>query len=132
MVVNPNFGKKNPCVSYWFTSHYLDIFILAFFCHFGGATWLRVFVKCRHSISIKELILKPYTKFEFKSNKQTRRRRREESLPGKPGGTGFGQCAHSAAKAPVQRFRRFFQRFRTFQKLQRKVRSIRDLLINLF
>jgi hypothetical protein len=37
---------------------------------------LLVFVKCRHSILIKELILKPYTKFEFKSNKQTRRRRR--------------------------------------------------------
>jgi hypothetical protein len=49
-----------------------------------------VFVKCRHSILIKELILKPYTKFEFKSNKQTRRRRRGESLPGKPGGTGLG------------------------------------------
>jgi hypothetical protein len=46
---------------------------------------LLVFVKCRHSIFIKELILKPYTKFEFKPNKQTRRRRRGESLPGKPG-----------------------------------------------
>jgi hypothetical protein len=50
---------------------------------------LLVFVKCRHSILIKELILKPYTKFEFKSNKQARRRRRGESLPGKLGGTGF-------------------------------------------
>jgi hypothetical protein len=50
-----------------------------------------VFVKCRHSILIKELILKPYTKFEFKSNKQTRRRKRGESLPGKPGGTGFAK-----------------------------------------
>jgi hypothetical protein len=50
-----------------------------------------VFVKCRHSILIKELILKPYTKFEFKSNKQTRMRRRVESLPGKPGGTGFAK-----------------------------------------
>jgi hypothetical protein len=30
-----------------------------------------------------DLILKPYTKFEFKSTKQTRRRRRGESLPGK-------------------------------------------------
>jgi hypothetical protein len=48
-----------------------------------------VFVKCRHSIFIKELILKPYTKFYFNPNKQTRRRRRGESLPGKPGGTGF-------------------------------------------
>jgi hypothetical protein len=38
---------------------------------------------------IKELILKPYTKVEFKSNKQTRRRRRGESLPRKFGGTGF-------------------------------------------
>jgi hypothetical protein len=46
-------------------------------------------VKCRNSILIKELILKPYTKFEFKSNKQTRRRRGGESLPGKSGGTGF-------------------------------------------
>jgi hypothetical protein len=27
---------------------------------------LIVFVKCEHSIFIKELILKPYTKFEFK------------------------------------------------------------------
>jgi hypothetical protein len=45
---------------------------------------LLVFVKCRHSKFIKELILKPYTKFEFKSNKQTRSRRRGESLPGKP------------------------------------------------
>jgi hypothetical protein len=55
-----------------------------------------VFVKCRHSIFIKELILKPYTKFEFKSNKRTirrrrRRRRRGESLPGKPGGTVFAK-----------------------------------------
>jgi hypothetical protein len=50
-----------------------------------------VFVKCRHSIFIKELILKPYTKVEFKSNKQTRRRSRGESLPGKPGGTEFAK-----------------------------------------
>jgi hypothetical protein len=50
-----------------------------------------VFVKCRHSLLIKELILKPYTKVEFKSNKQTRRRRRGESLPGKSGGTGFAK-----------------------------------------
>jgi hypothetical protein len=49
-----------------------------------------VFVNCRHSI-IKELILKPYTKFDFKPNKQTRRRRRGESLPGKSGGTGFAK-----------------------------------------
>jgi hypothetical protein len=76
-----------------------------------------VFVKCRHSIFIKELILKPYTKFEFKPNKQTRRRRRGESLPGKPGGTGFGRYTYSAVQAPVQRFRRFLQRFWTFQKL---------------
>jgi hypothetical protein len=92
-VVNPNFGKTNPCVS-CFTSLYLDISILAFFCHIGEATWLLVFVKCRHSKFIKELILKPYTKFEFKSNKQTRSRRREESLPGKPGGTGFANRWH--------------------------------------
>jgi hypothetical protein len=97
-----------------------------------------VFVKRRHSIFIKELILKLFTKFEFKPNKQTIRRRRGESLPGKPGGTGFakpvalGQCVHSTAKAPVQRFRRFFQRFRTFQKLRRKVESMRDSPINLF
>jgi hypothetical protein len=44
-----------------------------------------------HSISIKELILKPYTKVEFKSTKQTRRRSRGKSLPGKPGGTGFAK-----------------------------------------
>jgi hypothetical protein len=50
-----------------------------------------VFVKCRHSTFIKELILKPFTKFEFKPNKQTRRRRRGESLPGKLGGTGFSK-----------------------------------------
>jgi hypothetical protein len=50
-----------------------------------------VFVKCRHSISIKELILNPSTKFEFKPNKQTRRRRRGESLPGKLSGTGFAK-----------------------------------------
>jgi hypothetical protein len=50
-----------------------------------------VFVKCRHSLLIKELILKPYTKFEFKSNKQTRKRRGGESLPGKPGGTRFAK-----------------------------------------
>jgi hypothetical protein len=50
-----------------------------------------VFVKCRHSILIKELILKLFIKFEFKPNKQTRRRRRGESLPGKPGGTGFAK-----------------------------------------
>jgi hypothetical protein len=53
-----------------------------------------VFVKCRHSIFIKELILKPYTKFEFNPNKQTRRRRRGESLPGKPGGTEFANRRH--------------------------------------
>jgi hypothetical protein len=93
---------------------------------------LLVFVKCRNSIFIKELILKPNTKFEFKPIKQTRMRRRGELLPGKPGGTGFGRCVHSAAKVPVQRFRRFLQRFRTFQKLRRKVRRIRDSLINLF
>jgi hypothetical protein len=39
---------------------------------------LLVFVKCRHSIFIKELILKIYTKFKFNPNKQTRRRRRGE------------------------------------------------------
>jgi hypothetical protein len=50
-----------------------------------------VFVKCRHSIFIKELILKPYTKFDFKPNNQTRSSRRGESLPGKPGGTGFAK-----------------------------------------
>jgi hypothetical protein len=50
-----------------------------------------VFVKCRNSIFIKELILKPYTKFEFNPNKQIRRRRRGKSLPGKPGGTGFAK-----------------------------------------
>jgi hypothetical protein len=57
---------------------------------------------------------------------------RGESLPRKNGGTGFGQCAYSAAQAPVQRFRRFFQRFQTFQKLRGKVRSIRVSLIKLF
>jgi hypothetical protein len=31
---------------------------------------LLVFVKCRHSIFIKELILKPYTKVEFNSNQK--------------------------------------------------------------
>jgi hypothetical protein len=50
-----------------------------------------VFVKCRHSISIKELILKSYIKFEFKPNNQTRSRRRGESMPGKPGGTDFAK-----------------------------------------
>jgi hypothetical protein len=55
-----------------------------------------VFVKCRHYIFIEELILKLFTKFELKPNKQTRRRRRGESLPGKPGGTGFAK--------PVARF----------------------------
>jgi hypothetical protein len=70
---------------------YLDISILSCFCHIGGATWSLVFVKCRHSIFIKELILKRYTKFEFKPNKQTRRRKRGESLPGKLGGTGFAK-----------------------------------------
>jgi hypothetical protein len=46
-----------------------------------------------HSTFIKELFLKPYTKFEFSPNKQTRRRRRGKSLPGKPGGTGFAKPA---------------------------------------
>jgi hypothetical protein len=31
-------------------------------------------VKCRHSIFIKELILKLFIKFKFKPNKQTRRK----------------------------------------------------------
>jgi hypothetical protein len=48
-------------------------------------------VKCRHSILIKELILKLFIKFKFKPNKQTRRRRRGESLPRKPGGTGLAK-----------------------------------------
>jgi hypothetical protein len=65
-----------------------------------------VFVEC------KELILKPHTKFELKPSKPKRRRRRGESLPGKPDGTGFakpvGQCAFSTAHALVQRFWRFF------------------------
>jgi hypothetical protein len=93
-------------------------------------------VKCRHSIFIKKLILKLFIKFEFKLNKQARRRRRGESLPGtgfaKPVASVFGQCGHSAAQALVQRFRRIFQRFRTFQKLRIKVRSIRDSRISLF
>jgi hypothetical protein len=110
IVVNPNFGKTNHCVSRCLPRIYLDISILACFCHIGGDTWLLVSVKCRHSIFIKELILKPYTKFEFKPNKQTRKRRRIC----KTGGTGFGQCAYSAVKAPVQRFRIFFQSFQTF------------------
>jgi hypothetical protein len=62
-VVNPNFGKTNPCVSCCLPRIYLVLSILASLCHIGGATWLLVFVKCRHSIFIKELILKPYTKF---------------------------------------------------------------------
>jgi hypothetical protein len=37
------------------------------------------------------LILKLFIKFKFKPNKQTRRRRRGESLLGKPGGTGFAK-----------------------------------------
>jgi hypothetical protein len=41
-------------------------------------------VKCRHSILIKELILKLFIKFEFKPNKQTRRRRRGESRQANP------------------------------------------------
>jgi hypothetical protein len=50
-----------------------------------------VFVKYMHFIFIKELILKPYTKVEFKSNKLTRRRSRGDSLPAKPGDTGFAR-----------------------------------------
>jgi hypothetical protein len=50
-----------------------------------------VFVKCRNSIFMKELILKLSIKFKFKPNKQTRRRRRGQSLPGKPDGTGFAK-----------------------------------------
>jgi hypothetical protein len=50
-----------------------------------------VFVKCRNSIFIKELILKVFIKFGLKLNKQTRRRSRGESLPGKPGGTKFAK-----------------------------------------
>jgi hypothetical protein len=60
-VVNPNFGKTNPCASCWLPHINLVISFLACLCHIGGATWLLVFVKCRHSIFIKELILKPYT-----------------------------------------------------------------------
>jgi hypothetical protein len=51
---------------------------------------------------IKELILKPYTKVEFKSNKQTRRRKRGESLPGKSGGTGFAKPVGSVV-IPLRR-----------------------------
>jgi hypothetical protein len=43
-----------------------------------------MFVKCRHSLLIKELILKPYTKFEFKLNKQTRSRRRGSHCQANP------------------------------------------------
>jgi hypothetical protein len=55
---------------------------------------------------IKELILKPYIKFEFKSTKQTRRRRRGESLPGKSGGTRFAKPMApvlSSVVIPLQR-----------------------------
>jgi hypothetical protein len=68
---------------------------------------LLVFVKCRHSILIKELILKPYTKFEFKSNKKenkrgvTARQTRWHRIC-KTGGTSFGQCAYSTAQALVR------------------------------
>jgi hypothetical protein len=62
-----------------------------------------VFVKCRDSIFIKELILKPYTKFEFKPNKQTRRRKRGESLPDKLGGTGFAKPVAGSVLIPLQR-----------------------------
>jgi hypothetical protein len=65
--------------------------MFACFCHIGGITQLLVFVKYRHSIFIKELILMPYTKFEFKPNNQSKSRRRGESLPRKPGGTGFAK-----------------------------------------
>jgi hypothetical protein len=63
-------------------------------------------VKCIHSILVKELILKPYTKVEFKPNKQTRRRRRGESLPGKPGGTGFAKPVASVLDSVLIPLRR--------------------------
>jgi hypothetical protein len=91
MVVNPNFGKTNLCVSCWFTLHLPHFASLASTCYICGSTQVLVFVECRHSLSIKELILNPYTKFELKPSKQTRRRRRGESLSGKPGGTEFAK-----------------------------------------
>jgi hypothetical protein len=90
-MVNPNFSKTNLYVSCWFTLHLSHFASLASTCYICGSTRVLVFVKCRHSISIKELILKPHTKFESKSSKQTIRRRRGESLSGKPGGTGFAK-----------------------------------------
>jgi hypothetical protein len=71
---------------------------------------LLVFVKCRDSIFIKELILKPYTKVEFKSNKQTRRRSRGESLPGKPGGTEF-EGSHCQANPVVPNLQNRWHQF---------------------
>jgi hypothetical protein len=41
------------------------------------------------------------------SGLQYKRKFRGESLPGKPGGTSFGQYAYSAAQALVQRLRSF-------------------------
>jgi hypothetical protein len=94
---------------------YFDIFIIACFCHIGGATWLLVFVKCRHSIFIKKLILKPYTKFEFKPNKQTRMRRRGEVTARqtrwhricKTDGTDFGQYTFPLHRLPSRNSKDF-------------------------
>jgi hypothetical protein len=54
-VVNPNSGKTNLCVSCWFTLHLPHLASLASTCYICGSTWVLVSVKCRHSISIKEL-----------------------------------------------------------------------------
>jgi hypothetical protein len=56
------------------------------------------------------VILKPYTKFEFKSYKQTRRRRSEESLPGKSGGTGFAKPVAPVLGSVVIQLRRRLSR----------------------
>jgi hypothetical protein len=134
-VVNTNFGKINLCVSCWFFLHFPCFASLASICYICGSTRILVFVKCRHPISLKELILKLHTKFELKPSRQTRRMTRGESLPDKPGGTGLAPVLGSVAfplRRRVQRLRRFFQNLRTFQKPRRKVRSTRILLINFF
>jgi hypothetical protein len=81
-----------------------------------------VFVKCRHPISLKELILKPHIKLELKPIKQTRRIRGETPTD-KLGGTGlanqFWAVLHFCC-AGVSRD------YRDFSRISRLSRSFKE------
>jgi hypothetical protein len=105
-VVNPNFGKTNPRVSCWFTSYSL-CFTLLYSPKLVFGIFVIYLVVSVFGVQGIELLSKILSLAYTPSGLQYKRKFRGESLPGKPGGTSFGQYAYSAAQALVQRLRRF-------------------------